>query len=61
MQNFKIVALLLLGYFWFIEVEGGIVDNTGFPSHRCGFSWGLWLRLTKIFFTITKMVAEFKK
>jgi hypothetical protein len=35
MQNFKIVALLLLGYFWLVEggEEGGeFVDNKGFLS-----------------------------
>ena len=40
MQNFKIVALLLLGYFWLVgggegeEGEEGFVDNKGFLSHR---------------------------
>ena len=48
MQNFKIIAFLLLGYFWLVGEEGGegFVDNKGFLSHRRGFSWGLWLRLT---------------
>ena len=37
MQNFKIVALLHLGYFWLVGEEGGgggFVDNKGFLSHR---------------------------
>ena len=37
MQNFKIVALLLLGYFWLvkkkIKIKMKIVDNRGFLSH----------------------------
>ena len=38
MQSFKIVAYLLLGYFWLVggggEEEGeGFVDNKGFLSH----------------------------
>jgi hypothetical protein len=34
MQNFKILALLLLGYFWLVEggEEEEFVDNKGFLS-----------------------------
>ena len=31
MQNYKIVAYLLLGYFWLVREE--FVDNKGFLSH----------------------------
>ena len=38
MQSFKIVAYLLLGYFWLVGGGGeegeGFVDNKGFLSHR---------------------------
>jgi hypothetical protein len=36
MLNFKMVALLLLGYFWLVGEgeEGGFVDNKGFLSQR---------------------------
>ena len=36
MQSFKIVALLLLGYFWLVEEEEGegCVDFNSYLSHR---------------------------
>jgi hypothetical protein len=39
MQNFKIVAYFLLGYFWLVgekeeEDEREFVDKKGFLSHR---------------------------
>jgi hypothetical protein len=37
MQSFRIVAYLLLGYFWLVqdedEDEDDLVDNRGFLSH----------------------------
>jgi hypothetical protein len=32
MQSFKIVAYLLLGYFWLVEGEGYLVEIKGFLS-----------------------------
>ena len=47
MQNFKIITFLLLGNFWLVDDDEDLVDNQVFLSHHWGFSWGLWLRLTK--------------
>jgi hypothetical protein len=39
-----------MGYFWLDRSEDeDLVDNKGFLSHRWGFSWGVWLRLTNIY------------
>jgi hypothetical protein len=34
MQNFKILAYLLLGYFWLVGEEEEFFDFKGFLSHR---------------------------